>query len=98
MAAQCARALHGGEAQEPGVIAAVACDARLADRLARAAAEAGDHDEGTARPATRRLGGILQHRLVETCLADGELRRVHADGKALNARAPLRCLGRFRSD
>jgi hypothetical protein len=64
---------------------------RFAAGLRRAAAEAGDEDEGPGgsrfEPGAGGLGGEGEDGLVEADLrlADGELRRVHADGEAAGA-------------
>ena len=80
-----ARALQRGERQQHGVVAQRPRRARLLDRLRRLADRAGDHDQRPVGPFARRLDRELEHRPVEPDLADGELRRVHADRQAARA-------------
>ena len=80
-----ARALHGGEREQAGVIAEVARELRLLDRLLGAADHAGDHDDRAARPFGRGARGKLQHRPVKPGLADRELRGVDADREPAGA-------------
>ena len=84
-----ARALPGGEAQQGGVVAEAAREARLGARLLRPAAGAGDEERprrfakaAEARPVARGLRGDRQHLLEQAGLADRELGRVDADGEA----------------
>ena len=80
-----AGARHGGEREQPGVIAEAARRLCLAHRLRGAPGEPGDHDRRRGRP----LGGAahrqLQHRPVEPGVADRELGGVDADREPAGA-------------
>ena len=76
-----ARAAERREAHEHGVVAELARDPRLGDRLLAAPGDAGHEEERPRRPRARRLGRELEHRAVEPDVADRELRGVDADGE-----------------
>ena len=80
-----ARAFHGGERQKPGVIADAARDLRFLDGLCRAPGKAGDHDRLGLAPVRGRAHREFQHRLIESDIADRELRGVDADRQAAGA-------------
>ena len=73
------------EAHENGVVAELACDSRLGDRLLAAPGDSGDEEERPRRPRARRLDRELEHRAVEPDVADRELRGVDADGETAGA-------------
>ena len=79
------RALERSERQQDGVVAHRPRRPRLVDRLRGLADRAGDHHQRPVGPFARRLDRKLEHRPIEPDLADGELRRVHADRQAAGA-------------
>ena len=73
------------EAEKPRMIAETDGEVRLAHGLSRRPHQAGDQDERALRPILGRLAGDLEHRLQQSDLANGELRRVDTDREAARA-------------
>jgi len=77
--------LHGGQAQQPQVVAQLAGEGGFAEGLGGSPADAGDADDGpmlaVGEPG-RLLRRQFQHRAeqADRRLADGKLGGVHADG------------------
>jgi len=71
--------LHGGEAEQPGVIAQLHRGLRFLHRLRGLACQSADHDEWTVGPGFRVFHRGGEHGFVQADLADGELRGMHAD-------------------
>src|SRR5919109_858039 len=74
-----------GERKKSRVVPEAARELRLLDRLRGAAGEARDHDRSFARPARGGAHREFQHRLEQSCLANGELGGVHADREPARA-------------
>ena len=77
------------------MITQVARHNRLALCLLGRADEPGDHDQRLLAPGLGGLHRELQHRLIQTGLADGELGGVHAHRQA--ARAGVQVVARERA-
>src|SRR5512143_397738 len=78
-----ARALHGGEAQQTGVIPETEGYFSLSPRLLGPADDPGDHHQRAA--FSSRFRRNPKHRFVKIELADSELRRMHTHGQAAYA-------------
>jgi len=76
---------HRCEAQQAGVIAEIDRDGGFALSLLCPADEPGDQHDGPLGPVGGGFGGEPQYRFVKPCLADRELRRMDANGKAAGA-------------
>ncbi len=88
------RALHGGQTQQAGVVSQIREQLCLAHGLCRLSADSADPEQRLgprAVGAVHFLRGQFQHRRKQPNprLADGELRRVHADSQAAGARGDV---------
>ena len=80
-----------GEAQQARVVTELDGGLGLGYRLARRPADPGHEHAGAPRASRGRFGGELEHRTIEADagVADGELRRVNADGQAARVRGEV---------